>query len=386
MADLAEDPSPALVRGVGPVIRRQRARVDPEKHELGSRRPPKPVAHGDRHGREAAVEADLEKGGRAVAGRDHPVDLLAVEAQRLLHQHRLARFQGAGRQFGVAVVAGGDENGIDIGVFQDRRRVGAGMGEAEGLPAFLGGRAAPGDHGVKTDAGHFLQFRQEHGAGKVAGPDDPENAPGGVCRRRRKGRARRPCAGRRGVRRSAAVGQHHAQVGLVGAGDHGVGRLRLVQGEAVADQRRHVEPPGEGGRHQAHGLGQVLRFRPAHEADRILHAAAFEVFVVAPRAVGARDHQAQLFLHEFPARKRGPRGAHHAHPRPVAGDGRGGGQGFAGVGGGGDEDAVAPHSGGQRRDRLLDAAAGQVEGGLGAHAPGQVQAPGIVVQGHGPGP
>ena len=244
MANLAQNPAAALVP-VNPALRRDVAGVDADQHGFRSRLAGEAIPQRPGHGREAAVEADLEEAGRLVSGHDDAVDLGTAQAQRLLHQHRLAGGQGPGGQLGVAVVAGGDEDRVDFGVVEDRRHIRCGRGKPERVAGVIGHGAFLVDQGVQPDVRHFFQLRKQDRAGETAGADGSEHAFSvGRRRRRRKHRGR-------GLGFIAGIGEDHAQMGLGGLGNQGVGVLGPLEIEAVRDQRRHVQAVGQGRRHQA---------------------------------------------------------------------------------------------------------------------------------------
>ena len=115
------------------------------------------------------------------------------------------------------------------------------------------------------------------------------------------------------------VGEQDAQVGLaLFAGDQLIGLRGLLDREALRDQRAHVQAPGS---QQVDERLQVATFRPAHVAERVILPLFLVSRVIAPRSIGARVDECQLFLVVDLARDVQPYCAYSDHPPPVPGDG-----------------------------------------------------------------
>ena len=136
----------------------------------------------DQQRREAAVEADHQAVVAAVADRRQDrLELVRVDRQGLLDEHRLASLQGLAHHRRVRMVAGGDQHGVDRLVGQQAPVVGGASLEAE-LALGVGCRQPGGGrHLDQPDVGPVAQVGQEHAGGVVAGPDhaEPDHRQGG---------------------------------------------------------------------------------------------------------------------------------------------------------------------------------------------------------------
>ena len=122
----------------------------------------------------AAVEADHQDPLRGLGrGFDRP-QFVAAQAQRLFHEHVLAAFQRLHHITRVAVVAGGDDDGVDVGVVEHPARVGIRILSPDALLHRLR-RQPPGrDHAPDVEAAGAGHRRHQHPLGEVAGADDAE--------------------------------------------------------------------------------------------------------------------------------------------------------------------------------------------------------------------
>ncbi len=229
MAELAEDATAALRRRVDPALGRQGAGIDPQNQELGPGVPGEMRARLTHHRREAAVEADEDEARRGGARRLDPRELVAVERQRLLDQHRLALLERRRHQRRMARMARRDQHGIDRGIVEHRGDVGRARGEAVLLLRMLRREAALRHDGAQRHVAPLGQLRQQHGTREVAGADDPEHAAAGRLFRCRKDRRGAP-------RRRLVIAEDDAEMRRRIAHDEIIGVLRLVEMKAVRDQ------------------------------------------------------------------------------------------------------------------------------------------------------
>src|SRR5690349_24239618 len=92
MANLAEDASAALFWVIDPMIFRQHSRVHAILHHQRARIPKKGL-HLFRHRREPAIEADRQAPAVVAVSRFDLAELRLSQAQRLLTENMLSRFQ-----------------------------------------------------------------------------------------------------------------------------------------------------------------------------------------------------------------------------------------------------------------------------------------------------
>ena len=122
MADLADN-APAAFILLDPAVRWNRAGINPVEHY---ERPAARIKRGlrlDHKGGETSVETDGEDT-RCVFGRgDHVRKAFRVEGKRLLAEDVLTRAQRIGGKARVRVVAGGNEDCVNIGICEHGGRI-----------------------------------------------------------------------------------------------------------------------------------------------------------------------------------------------------------------------------------------------------------------------
>ena len=149
MADLAEDTAAAFF-ALDPALRRNDARVDAIKHHQRAGSWLERVARRDEQRRKTPVEADRQDARRVPRGLDAIVEAgSAFDRERLFAEHMLACAQGARREPGVGVVAGGNENSVGRRILDRGGRIGRRASEAELLLRMVGADAGLGDDALE---------------------------------------------------------------------------------------------------------------------------------------------------------------------------------------------------------------------------------------------
>lgn len=163
---------------------------------------------------------------------DDALELRLVDGERLLDKDVLACRKRLADERGVQVVAGDDEDGVDLGVGQDLAMVGGGVSEAEAPGDISAAQAGGGRDAMQLDAADLLQSWQEDALGEAPGADEADAALGGLASDRAVvgGEA---AHGKRGA--LLGVGEEDAEVGLLPF-QNGVGAERLADLEAVSDE------------------------------------------------------------------------------------------------------------------------------------------------------
>lgn len=302
---------------------------------------------------EAPVEAHHQVRGmagrmRRRVGGSHLGDLFQRQRQWLFDKHMLLRAQCLDHQGSVRAVAGGHGDQVDARVAQHLVDIRRSLGKALRLAVDDAAHATGGHHAVQLRAG-LPERRHQHPRGVVAGADEGTDRLRGIEHRRRIDQ-RQPARERARWRR--LVLQHDAQRGLVAA-QQVIRARRLVEGNAVRDQRAHVESAV--GQHIEHRL-EIALLGPAHEAQRIVPALLLIRRVVAARPVRARHLERQLLLVEVRPIQLQPRHAHQHDAAALAAHLRGLGHRLARRGGCRDDDAVHAPPAAERqpgRDRIL---------------------------------
>src|SRR5579859_559880 len=118
MANLAENASAALLWVIDPMIFRQHSRVHAIVHHQRARIP-KEGLHLFRHRREPAIEADHQVAGVAIVSRFDLAELRLSQAQRLLTENMLSRFQSPNHLLRMQMMTCRDHNGVDLWIRKD---------------------------------------------------------------------------------------------------------------------------------------------------------------------------------------------------------------------------------------------------------------------------
>ena len=239
----------------------------------------------------------------------------------------LARTQRPAHQPRVAVMPRTDHHRIHLDIGEHRVRIGGGLLEAELAPGMHAADAAARRHRLQPCTGR-LERRDQYCRGIVAGADEAH-------RRRASSSHARPRAPSPGIIRIRPIARRtklHAALQHFGirffirrrvlqqyaqrrsrSAYERIGLLRVTDGEAMRDQRPHVQPPV--GHHVEHRL-EVALLGPAHEAHRIVETLFLVVRVVAPRPIGAGHLKREFLLVEVRPRQL-KTGYTHQHDAPA---------------------------------------------------------------------
>ena len=230
-------------------------------------------------------------------GVHHARELGVRQRKWLLDEHGFAALEGRARERSVRVMAGCDEQRIDIVVVEDG--LGADRCVRKPEPALRVDRSqrAAGRDVHEVDVRCGRKVRQQHRRRVVTGADEPDpqwssgardRATGCPCRRRLD---RNRTRGDR--RQRARILEQVADAAHAAGHQAGIDLGCDVDGERLRHEGLDVE---EVTREQIDEAREIAPFRPADIGRRIVDALELVAVVVSPGSVGAREADVELLV------------------------------------------------------------------------------------------